>query len=143
MNSATLLRVASGIALFQYGVHAFLYLTATPSHGRDEIALIGAMKLQHWDFRGFTRSYRDFYFGYGLLAILWGLIEVILIWQLSVLAKISSLRIRPMIVVLFLANVAHAILTLMYFFSVPAIFDFIVAIFLLSAFIKARQNSTT
>jgi hypothetical protein len=41
------------------------------------------MKGHRWNFSGFTRSYWDFYFGYGLLAIIWGIVEVIILWQLA------------------------------------------------------------
>ena len=140
MGVSILLRITSLIALFQYCVHAFLFLTATPSHGEDEINLIQAMKFYHWSFKGFTRSYWNFYFGYGLLAILWGLIEVILLWQLSIFAKNFTLPVRSMIAVLFFANLGHAILTLRYFFLIPAIFDFIVAIFLALSFFKANAD---
>jgi hypothetical protein len=127
--------------LIQYAAHSFLFLTATPAHGQEETALIETMKALHWDFSGFTRSYWNFYFGYGLLAILWGVIEMILIWQLSVLAKISAIQIRPMIVSLFLANLGHAILILRYFFLIPALFDLIVALVLGLAFVKTINKN--
>lgn len=134
MNTINLLHIAFVIALVQYAAHAILFLTAKASHGQEEIALIETMKLHRWNFGGFKRSYWDFYFGYGLLAILWGIVEAVLLWQFSKLTKIAPLEIKPMIAILFLANIAHAVLTLKYFFLLPAIFDFAVAILLALAF---------
>jgi len=76
------LRLASLLALLQYCAHAFLFLSARPTHGAAEAAVIDAMKGHRFEFSGLTRSYWDFYFGYGLLAILWGLVEIVLLWQL-------------------------------------------------------------
>ena len=141
MKASKFLRIASIIALIQYSAHAFLFLSATPKHGQDEISLIEAMKSHHWNFAGFDHSYWDFYLGYGLLVILWGFIEVLLLWQLSILAKNVSIRLKPIIALLLLVNVGHAVLTLRYFFLVPAIFDLIVALFLGFAFISIGKNS--
>lgn len=96
------------------------------------------MKLHRWNFKGFKRSYWDFYWGYGLLAILFGLFEAALLWQMIIFARTPSIEIKPLIAILFLANIAHALLTLKYFFLLPVIFDILVAIFLVLAFITAQ-----
>ena len=137
MNTVNFLRVAFVVVLIQYTAHAILFLSAKPLHGQDEAALIEAMKLHRWNFSGFKRSYWNFYFGYGLVAILLGLVEAAILWQISKYAKMSSLEVKPMIAILFFANILHAILTLRYFFLLPALFDFIVAIFLALAFMFA------
>lgn len=135
MNAVTLLRIAFVVAIVQYIAHAFLFLTEKPSHGQDEVSLIESMKSHRWNFKGFKRSYWDFYWGYGLLAILWGFVEVAFLWQMIIFAKTPSIEIKPLITILFLANIVHAILTLRYFFLIPVIFDVLVAIFLALAFI--------
>lgn len=125
-----MLRIAAVLAAIQYGAHVFLFLTAKPSHGTEEIELVQRMQSLRWNFRGFRRSYWDFYFGYGLLVILWGVIEVILLWQLASIASASSVSIAPLVATLLAANIAHAILTLRYFFLIPVIFDVLIALVL-------------
>lgn len=140
MKPAKTLRVASILAALQYSAHAFLFLSASPSHGPEEIAVVDAMRSHRFDFAGFHRSYWDFYFGYGLLGILFGVIEVILLWQLAALAKTDSYRIRPPIALFIFANLAHAVLIWKYFFLVPAVFDIAVAACLGWALIAARPQ---
>jgi hypothetical protein len=126
-----LLRIAAVVAAIQYAAHTLLFLRASPTHGVEEVELVQRMKQLKWDFSGFRRSYWDFYFGYGLLVILWGIIEVALLWEVSTLTRDAPAM--AMIVTLLLANVGHAILALRYFFLVPVVFDVVVAILLAAA----------
>jgi hypothetical protein len=121
--------------LIQYVAHAILFLRATPLHGQEEVDVINAMKFHRWKFSGFMRSYWDFYFGYGLLAILWGLIEIVLLWDLARLSHTPGVHMSPFIGLLLFANVAHAILTMRYFFLQPVIFDFLIGVVLLLALV--------
>ncbi len=136
MHAAPFLKIAAGIALLQYLAHALLFLRAQPSHGPDEAALVDAMKRQRWVFNGFQRGYWDFYFGYGLLAILWGAVETVLLWQLAALAEAGA-ALSGIIVLLFAANIGHGILVLRYFFLIPAVFDALVACALVLALVMA------
>lgn len=108
--SAAILRVASLLALLQYGAHGFLFISVSLAQGPGKLGTIAASR---------SHSYWDVYFGYGLLAILSGLVEVALLWQLSVLARAHAERIRPIVVVFVLGNFAHAVLIWRYFRSLP------------------------
>jgi hypothetical protein len=143
MSVSRILRLASLLALLQYIAHSALFLTAKPTHGPDEIAVIDAMKSHHFAFDGSSRSYWDFYFGYGLLAILSGAIEIVLLWQLASLAETDPRRIRPLVLLFICANVAHAILTSQYFFLVPGLADTVVAVCLGWAFVAARRPASS
>jgi len=134
MNSITILRIALGAAAIQYIAHTILFLSAKPNHGEDEINLINAMKSNRWNFNGFKRSYWDFYFGYGLLAIFFGIVEIALLWQLSIIPQNFLPIIKPIIAVLIFANILHGILTLKYFFLLPVVFDLVVTILLALAY---------
>ncbi len=135
MPTSVLLRVAAILGVIQYAAHAWLFLAATPKHGHEEVELLQAMKSRRWRFGGFTRSYWDFYFGYGLMAILWGVIEMVLSWQLPGLVGTHSASVAPLIAAFLVANIGHAILTLRYFFLTPVIFDILIAIVLGAALI--------
>lgn len=136
MNTIAILHITFGAAVIQYVAHAILFLTAKPKHGQDEINVIKAMKSTRWNFKGFKRSYWDFYFGYGLLAILFGLVEIALLWQLSIIPENSLPIIKPIIAVLLFANILHGILTVKYFFLLPAIFDLLIATLLVLTFMN-------
>jgi hypothetical protein len=83
------------------------------------------------------------YLGYGLMAILSGVIEVVLLWQLSLLAKTDAERIRPMLALFVFANVAHAALIWKYFsLLAPVVFDLLIATLLCFAFVAARGKAT-
>ncbi len=125
-----LLSIAAVLASIQYLAHTVLFLRAKPQHGKDEADLLARMKGQRWKFNGFERSYWDFYFGYGLLAILWGYVEIAILWQLVFMARNGSVSVVPLVAILLAANVAHAALTLRYFFLTPVIFDLLIAIIL-------------
>lgn len=135
-----ILRLASLLALLQYSAHTLLFLSAKPTHGVAETAVIDTMKGQRFGFSGFSRSYWDFYFGYGLLAILWGLVEIVLLWQLATLAANDVSRVRPTIALLVLANVAHAILAWNYFFPAPVMGDVVVAACLVWTFFASGSG---
>jgi|SRR5579875_1122837 len=131
-----LLSIAAVLASIQYLAHAVLFLRAKPQHGRDEADLLERMKRQRWKFSGFERGYWDFYFGYGLLAILWGFVEVAILWYLAFMVSKGSVSVVPLVGILLVANVAHAALTLRYFFLTPVIFDLLIATILILALFK-------
>ena len=122
------LYLATALALIQYCAHAFLFLTAKPTHGPDEVAVVDAMRSNRFKIGLSARSYWDFYFGYGLLVILTGLVEVVLLCQLGMIAKAYPLLAHPLIAVLFVFNLAHAVLVWKYFALIaPVTFDIMIA----------------
>ena len=141
MRSSTLLRIAAVLAMVQAIAHAAMFLSAHPTHGPDEIAVVGAMKSHVFLFGGFRRSYWDMYFGYGLLAALVVVFEAMLLWLLGALAREEPARLRPLIGLLILYNLAHAALLWRYFFAVPIAADAVVMAVLAWAFLRARRTT--
>lgn len=123
-----LLRVASIVALLQGLAHTALIVSATPKHGPDEIAVVGAMKAHRFDFLGSLRSYWDFYFGYALFVALTCIIEAVLFWQLASIAAAHPALARPIVALFCGANVAFALLAAKYFFVTPIVPDVIIAL---------------
>jgi hypothetical protein len=140
MQTSTILRIASVLAFVQAIAHAGMFLTAHPTHGPDEIAVVTAMKSHAFTFGGFSRSYWDMYFGYGLLAALVVVFEAMLFWLLAGLAHDEPARLRPIIGLFILYNLAHAALLFRYFFAVPIAADALVATALLWAFAAAGPS---
>src|SRR5437763_13408803 len=128
MTSSTLLRVAALVALLQFAGHAALFVRSKPTHGPTEVAVVQAMKDHRFDFGGSVRSYWEMYFGYGLEAAGVCLVEAILFWQLAgITASTSLVTVRPIVVLGLVANIAHAVLVLRYFFLVPLVPDLMIA----------------
>src|SRR5437667_11154680 len=95
MKPTVLLRIASGVALVQFAAHTLLFLFNSPKHGPEESAVVEAMKAHHFNFIGSMRSYRDFYFGYGLEAARFCLLDAVRCWQLATIAQDAPPLTRP------------------------------------------------
>jgi len=138
MKQKIILRVAALLALIQYAAHAFLFLSAASTRGAGEAGVIGAMKTP---IAALGRSYWDFYFGYGLMVILSGVVEIVVLWYLAALAKTEPARVRPIVALFILANLAHAFLVWKYFaLPAPMVFDIIIALVLSTAFVAAQRQ---
>jgi hypothetical protein len=122
-----LLRTAAILAAVQGTAHGALFLRAKPRHGPVEVAVIQAMQGNRFDFAGSTRSYWDFYVGYGLEAAAACLVEAVLFWQLARMAASQPALVRPTIALFVLVNIGHALLAARYFFYVPIVFDLLIA----------------
>ncbi len=137
MNTVTILRIAGVLAAVQGTAHSVLFLTAKPRHGAAEVGVIEAMKSNRF-FAGGTRSYWDFYFGYGLLAAAACFVQAILFWQLGTIATSHPELVRPMVGLFFLANLGHALLIARYFsLYVTIAFDLLIAACLAGGFVLA------
>lgn len=91
-----------------------------------------------FDVMGATRSYFDFFMGFGWSISVFMLMETILLWQLASLAATDAPRLRPMIAVITLATVASGVIAWRYIFPVPALFSAVLAIVLGLAYVSAR-----
>jgi len=140
MRAATLLRIVAVVAFVQFALHTALFLTSVPHHGAEEEGVIAAMRSHHFMFGGMSRSYWDFYYGYGLLAALVVLAESSLFWCLAVIARESPRRTRPIIALFLLYNLTHAAIMARYFFPLPIVMDGIVAALLLWAYVAAGRE---
>ena len=136
MKTSTLLRIAA-VLMFLYFAGHTSGAPWTPGEGPPDIAVVNAMKSDHFPVIGVSRSYWDFYFGYGLEAAFFCLLEAVLFWQLATIAKTAPLVIRPIVALFFLANIGHAILVVRYFFITPLVPDIFIAACLAFAFMTA------
>jgi hypothetical protein len=127
MKPANLLRATAALTAIQGLAHGTLFLRARPRHGAAELALVEAMKSNRFDFSGLSRSYWDFYFGYGLESAAVCFFEAGQIALLAGMAQAQPRLARPMIALLLAANLGHALLTARYFFYLPVAFDLLVA----------------
>jgi hypothetical protein len=139
MGPLTLVRTAATLAAVQGIAHGTLFLRAKPRHGPAEVAVIEAMQGNRFDFARATRSYWDFYIGYGLEAAAACLVEAVLFWQLARMAESQPALVRPTVALFVLVNLGHALLAARYFFYVPIVFDLLIATCLGGAFLTLAR----
>jgi hypothetical protein len=126
MNSSTWFKAAATLAFIQYAAHAVLFITAKPKNGEKESAVIESMRSR---VPGMPRTYWQYYFGYGLVAILFGAVEIVLLWHASTAISLEPQSARVVALVFLVANLVHAALVWTYFrLAVPLAFDVLVAI---------------
>jgi hypothetical protein len=99
--------------------------------------VLKAMKAFRFNAEGVTRTYFDFYLGFGLILSVYLFLQAVLLWQLAALAKSDALRLRPLLVSFFLASVVSAGLSWKFIFAVPAVSFAVIAVGLGLAFFAA------
>ena len=140
MKTSTLLRIASVITFLYFAGHT-AGMPWTPGEGLAELAVIEAMKANRFAAMGSSRTYWDFYFGFGVIISVMQLVQAVGLWQLGALAKTDAARLRPIIATFFAAFVANAVLGWMYFFILPVIMATVIAVCLGLAFVMAGKRN--
>ena len=102
--------------------------------------MLRAMRSFHFDAGGVSRTYLDFYLGFGFIIGVYLLMQAVAFWQLASIAKSDALRIRPLIGSFLLASVASAVLSWRFIFVVPVVSFTAVAVCLGLAFYAAGKR---
>jgi hypothetical protein len=120
--STILLRIAAIVYAFYAAGHTYgAMYKDLHSGGPLKQAVFSAMRSYTAQVQGFTRSYWDFYKGFGFIAT-WALVLfAILSWQLASLARTSPTAARPLVLTLFLVSIPMTILAWTNFFAAPGI----------------------
>ena len=131
MKPALLYRIASVLLLLFAIGHTLGFRQVDPSWGVDSV--VGAMKSTPFDVQGFTRTYWDFYMGFGLFVTVFLVFAAVLAWQLGGL-PINVLRAMPVVPwALALGFVGVTFLSWRYFFVVPLAFSAVITLCLILA----------
>lgn len=96
MKPSILLRIASIITLLYFAGHT-AGMPWTPAVGPGELPIIEAMKTHAFEAGGVTRTYWDFYFGFGVCISAFLLLQAVVLWQLGSLAKRDAVQARPFV----------------------------------------------
>jgi hypothetical protein len=91
------------------------------------------MRSTHFDILGFSRTYWDFYVGFGLFVTVFLLLAVVLAWQLGGLPSETFAMMRGVTWVLPLYFAAIALLSWRYFFIIPIVFSIVIIVCLIAA----------
>ena len=119
MKPYVVLRITSLISLILAVGHSLGGADSWSPAGETEV--LKAMRTFHFDTAGVSRSYLDFFLGFGFMLSVYILLQAVLLWQLATLAKTEAVRIRPLLISFLLASVVSAGISWKYIFAVPAV----------------------
>jgi len=120
--STILLRIASVVFVLYTAGHSYGAMLKDPKEGGPlKQATLAAMRGYHQNLGGASRSYWDFYVGFGWFASCALLLYAILCWQLATVARTHPAIARPLILTLFVISIPMTVLAYTNFFAVPAI----------------------
>ena len=137
MRVSLLYRVASGLlVLFAIG-HTLGFRRTDPRWGADSV--VGSMRATRFNVDGLSRTYWDFFTGFGLFVTIFLLFAAILAWELGGLVKD---QLTPLLVVSWafaICFVCITVLSWMYFFIIPGVFSSVIGLCLvLAAWLAGR-----
>ena len=137
MRVSLLYRVASGLlVLFAIG-HTLGFRRTDPRWGADSV--VGSMRTTRFNVDGLSRTYWDFFTGFGLFVTIFLLFAAILAWELGGLVKD---QLMPLLVVSWafaICFVCITVLSWMYFFIIPGVFSSVIGLCLvLAAWLAGR-----
>jgi hypothetical protein len=130
LKASVLYRVASIFLLLFAAGHTFGYRRVDPQWRVDSV--VASMHTIHFDVQGFSRSYWDFYTGFGLFVTVFLLFAVFLAWRFGGLPAQTLAQMRGIAWAFALCFVAVTVLSWSYFFIVPVIFSSVVTICLIA-----------
>ena len=138
MKPVLFLRIASVLTLIHSALHTIGGVFGKPSPGAAATTL-AIMRANAFPAMGVTRTYFDFLRGMGLGFTIFLTIEGIVFWQLGTLIKTDAARLRPIIATFFVAYLAMAINSYVYFFLAPVIVETVIAACLGMAMVTAKE----
>jgi hypothetical protein len=136
MTTTILLRIAAAISLLFAAGHTLGGLKRWSPMGENEV--LNAMSTVRFETMGVSRTYLDFFMGFGWTISVALLLQSALLWQMASLARTDATQARPMIAMFALAALASGIIAWRFIFPVPAIFSGALLIVLAAAFVMAR-----
>jgi hypothetical protein len=92
------------------------------------------------DVFGVSRTYHDFYIGFGYSLSIYLLLQAVLLWLLASLAKRDLASVRPFIAAFLFASVALVIVSWIFIFPVPAAFSASVTVCLAVSYVLALKS---
>src|SRR5258708_12635534 len=90
MRASVFYRIAAVLLLLFEAGHTYGFPWSDPKWGVD----LGSMRSTHFYIMGFSRTYWDFYVGFGLFVSAFLLLAVVLAWQVAGLPPESFVRMR-------------------------------------------------
>ncbi len=131
------LRIASLISLLFTAGHTLGGLKHWSPMGDNEV--LRQMTLVHFNANGASRSYLDFFMGFGWSISVAMVLQTVLLWQLASLARTNPAVVRPLVGMFAAATLASGVIAWRFIFPVPALFTTALFIPLAVAFVAAGR----
>jgi hypothetical protein len=129
MRASTFYRIAAVLLLLFDAGHTSGFPWSDPQWGVD----LGSMQSTHFHIMGFSRTYWDFYVGFGLFVSVFLLLAVVLAWQLGRLPPESLALVRGTAWTFALCFVAITVSSWKYFFMISIVFSIAITVCLIAA----------
>jgi hypothetical protein len=127
------------ILLFAAG-HTLGFRKTDAKWGVD--SLLASMRSIHFETQGFSRTYWDFYVGFGLFASVLLIFAAILAWQMGGLSTEAMIQMRGVAWAFALCFSVLTILSWRYFFVVPLVFSGVISLCLIAgAFLLSKAQN--
>jgi hypothetical protein len=131
VKAAILYRISSVLLMLFAAGHTLGFRKTDPKWGVD--SLIGLMRSVRFGAQGFSRTYWDFYVGFGFFVSVFLVFAGVLAWQLGGLAPQTLTLMRGPAWALAICFAAVTILSWKYFFLAPIIFAIAITVCLTAA----------
>ena len=138
MTTTLLLRIASVISLLFTVGHSLGGLNEWSPMGKTDV--LKAMTDSHFEILGASRSYLDFFLGFGWSISVFMLLQTALLWQMASLARVDAAQVRPMIVMFALAVLANGVIAWLFLFLLPVLFSSVLLVVLVAAYAVAARR---
>jgi hypothetical protein len=136
MRASVFYRIAAVLLFLFDAGHTSGFPWSDPKWGVD----ISSMQSTHFYVMGFSRTYWDFYVGFGLFVSVFLLLAVVLAWQLGGLAPEGLSVMRGTAWTFALCFAAITVLSGKYFFAIPVVFSIVITLCLTAAaWLSAKQ----
>jgi hypothetical protein len=135
MTATVLLRISAVISLLFAIGHSLGGMKKWSPMGENEV--LKSMSTVKFDVMGASRSYLDFFMGFGWSISVALLLQSALLWQLASLARVNGAQVRPMVAMFAVASLASSVIAWRFIFPVPALFSAVLLIILVAAYVRA------
>ncbi len=136
MSTTLLLRVASVISLVFTAGHTLGGLKKWSPMGDNEVLKV--MTSVRFEAMGASRSYLDFFMGFGWSISVAMVLQTVLLWQMASMERTNAAQLRPMIGIFALATLASGVIAWRFIFPRPALFSAVLFLTLAAAYVAAR-----
>jgi hypothetical protein len=139
MKASLFYKIASGLlVLFAVG-HTLGFRKTDPHWGVG--SLVASMRTIHFEAQGFSRTYWDFYVGFGFFVSVFLLFAAVLAWQFGAMSQEALAQMPVLTWGLAICFVGVTALSWMYFFMAPVIFSSVITLgLILAAWLAGKSN---
>jgi hypothetical protein len=139
MKASVLYRIAAILLVLFAAGHTLGFRQIDPKWGID--SLVRSMRSIHFQTQGVTRTYWDFYVGFGLFITVLLLFLAVLTWQLGGFPPATLASMRVLLWALAICFIAITILTWRCFFIAPLVFCIVITLCLIAgAWLSSRTQ---